>query len=91
MSLPETQVVGQGEMATSCIRGGLNWILGKITSMKELQCTGTACPGKWLRHHPWRYLKNLQMQCLGPWFSGGIDSVRLMDGVVDHEGLLQSK
>jgi len=31
------------------------------------------------------------MQSLGMWFSGGIDSIRLMVGLYDLEGLLQPK
>jgi len=31
------------------------------------------------------------MQNLGTWFSGGIDSVRLVAGLNDLEGLLQPK
>jgi len=31
------------------------------------------------------------MRSLGTWFSGGIDSVRLMVGLDDLEGLLQPK
>ena len=27
--------------------GGLDWILGKISSLKGLSSTGTGCPGKW--------------------------------------------
>ncbi|KAK4827349.1 hypothetical protein QYF61_017247 [Mycteria americana] len=36
-------------------QGGLDWILGKISSPKGKKCPG--CPGNWLSHHPWRYLK----------------------------------
>ncbi|KAK4831339.1 hypothetical protein QYF61_017470 [Mycteria americana] len=39
-------------------QGGLDWILGKISSPKGLSSIGTGCPGKWLSHHPWRYLKD---------------------------------
>ncbi|KAK4825476.1 hypothetical protein QYF61_027631 [Mycteria americana] len=46
-------------MASSCARGGLDWILGKPSSLKGLSSIGTGCPGKWLSHHPWRYLKDL--------------------------------
>ncbi|KAK4824104.1 hypothetical protein QYF61_010624, partial [Mycteria americana] len=30
----------------------------KISSPKGLSGIGTGCPGKWLSHHPWRYLKD---------------------------------
>jgi len=48
-------------------------------------------PGKWLRQHPWRYLKDVQMQSLGTWFGGEIYSVRLMIGLHDLEDILQPK
>ncbi|KAK4819537.1 hypothetical protein QYF61_006294, partial [Mycteria americana] len=31
-------------------QGGLDWILGKMSSLKGLSSTGTGCPGKWLSH-----------------------------------------
>jgi len=34
--------------------GGLDWIFGKISSLKEQSDIGTGCPGKWWSHHPWR-------------------------------------
>jgi len=37
-------------MASSCIRGGLDWMLGKISLMKEWSGIGTGCPGKWWSH-----------------------------------------
>ena len=40
-------------------RGGLDWILGKNSSLKGLSSTGTGCPGKWWSCHPRRYLKDL--------------------------------
>jgi len=52
-------VTGQGEMASSCVRGDLDWILGKISSPKGLSSVGTGCPGKWWSHHPWGYLKDI--------------------------------
>jgi len=42
-----------------CTRGGLDWILGKISSSKGLSNIATGCPGKWLSHHPWRHLKDM--------------------------------
>ncbi|KAK4819169.1 hypothetical protein QYF61_025984 [Mycteria americana] len=38
-------------------QGRFRRILGKISSLKGLSSIGTGCPGKWLSHHPWRYLK----------------------------------
>jgi len=52
---------------------------------------GTGCPGKWLSHHPWRYLKDVEMWCLGTWFSGGLNSARLMIGLDDFKSLFQPK
>ena len=46
-------------MASSCTRGGLDQILGKIASQKEWSGIGTGCPGKWWSPHPWRFLKNV--------------------------------
>ena len=61
-------------MASSCTRAGLDWIFGKISSLKEWSGTGTGCPGQWGSHHPWRGSKTMQMWHLGTWFSrrGGV-------------------
>ena len=40
-------------------RGCLDWILGKISSLKEWSGIGTGCPGRWVSPHPWRCLKNV--------------------------------
>lgn len=40
------------EMASSCTRGGLNWMLGKVYLFKGLSSIETDCPGKWLSHLP---------------------------------------
>ena len=40
-------------MASSCIRGGSIWILGKIYSLKEWSGSGTAAQGGG-SPHPWR-------------------------------------
>jgi len=34
------------EIASSCTRGGLDWILGKIYSLKGLLSLGKRCQGK---------------------------------------------
>jgi len=39
--------------------GGLDWILGKISSLKEWSDIGTGCPGRWWSPHPRRCLKNV--------------------------------
>jgi len=77
-------------MASSCVRGGFDWILWKISSLKGLSSSGTGCPGQWWSHHPWRYLKDVQAWCLGTWFSGGLGSVRLMVGLDDLKDLFQT-
>jgi len=43
------------------------------TTLKGLGSTGTGGPEKWWSHHPWRYLKDVYMRCLGTWFSSGLD------------------
>ncbi|KAK4810280.1 LOW QUALITY PROTEIN: hypothetical protein QYF61_015310, partial [Mycteria americana] len=40
-------------------------------------------PGKWWSRHPWRYLKDVCMRCLGTWCSGGLGSVRFTVGLYD--------
>jgi len=37
-------------MASGCVRGGLEWILGKISLLKEFESIGAGCPEKWLSH-----------------------------------------
>jgi len=41
------------------LKEGLDWILGKISLLKEWSGIGIGCPGRWWSHHPWRYLKNV--------------------------------
>ena len=52
VSSPRQQVIGREEKASSCTRGGLDWILGKIASLKGLPNIETSFPGKWWTHHP---------------------------------------
>ncbi|KAK4817643.1 hypothetical protein QYF61_023233 [Mycteria americana] len=66
-----------------------DWILGNFTSLKGLSSIGRGCPGKWLSPHPWRYLKDVGMRCLGTWCSGGLGSVRFTGGFDDLKGLFQ--
>jgi len=40
-------------------RGDLDWILGKISLLKEWSGIGTGCPGKCWSLHPWGYLKDV--------------------------------
>ena len=86
-------------MASSCGRGGLDGILGKISLLKEWSDTGTGCPGKWSSmgtdcpgkwwsHHPWRCSKNVYMWYFGIWFSrhGGVGLMVRLGGL---RGLFQ--
>jgi len=41
------------------IVGYLEWILGKISFLKEWSDIGTGCPGKWWSPHPWRCSKEV--------------------------------
>lgn len=52
---------------------------GKV--VKHWSREGTGYPGKWLNHHPHRYLKDMLMWLLGTWFRGGFGSVGLMVGL----------
>ena len=47
------------EIASNCIRGGSDWILGKISLLREWSGIGTGCPGQWWSPHPWRGSKNV--------------------------------
>jgi len=51
--------IGCEGMASSCIKGGLDWMLGNISSPKEWSGTGMGCPGRWWSHHPWRCSRNV--------------------------------
>jgi len=46
-------------MASGCVRGGLDWILEKISLVKGI---GVSCPGKWWSHHPWRCSEDMALQ-----------------------------
>jgi len=39
-------------MASSFATGGLDWTLGKISSLQGLSGIGRGCPGEWQSHHP---------------------------------------
>jgi len=75
-------------MASGCVRGGLGWILGQMSSLREWSGVGTGCPGKWWSCHPWRGSKNMYMWHFRTWFSrhGG---VRLTIGLDVLRGLFQ--
>jgi len=44
-------VIGREEMASRCARGGLDWILGKISLLKGWSGLGTGCPSRWWSNH----------------------------------------
>ncbi|KAK4824164.1 hypothetical protein QYF61_011291, partial [Mycteria americana] len=46
-------------------------------------------PREVVGRHPWRYLKDVWMWCLGTWYSGGLGSVRFTVGLDDLKGLFQ--
>jgi len=75
-------------MASSCIRGGSDWRLGKTSSLEEWSGLGPGCPGQWGSPHPWRGSKTVWMWPLGTWLSrpGGVGLVVGLDGL---RGLLQ--
>lgn len=50
------QALGQEETDCGCASGGLGWVLGK--NYPKLLIFRMDCPGKWLTHQPWRYLKD---------------------------------
>jgi len=58
-------VTGQGEMASSCARGGLGCISGKISLQKRLLSTGIGSPERWVSHHPYMCLKSIWIWCSG--------------------------
>jgi len=70
-------------VASSCIRGGSDWILGKMSLLKECSGIGPGCPGQWGSPHPWRGSETLWMWHLGTWFSrrGGVGFTVELDGV----------
>jgi len=74
---------------TSCVRGGLDWILGKISSPEGLSSIRAGGPGKWWGHHPWGNLKDVEMWRLGTRFSGGLGSAKFMVEFDHLKGLFQ--
>ena len=56
-------VTGQGEMASSCTKASLGWMLGNTSLQKGWLSTGIGSPGRWLSHHPWMCSKTIWMWC----------------------------
>lgn len=79
---PRLKDMGQKEMASSCGKGGLDWISGKISSLRELPPLEQAAWGS-----GWVTIPELCKKR----FRGGLDSVREMVGPDDPEGLSQLK
>jgi len=52
VSSPKQPVTGREATASSCVRGGSDWILGKISSLQECSGVGPGCPGQWGSPHP---------------------------------------
>jgi len=75
-------------MASRCIRGGLDWLLGKISVLREWSGIGPGCPGQWGSPHPWRGSNTVWTWHLGTWFSrhGGVG---VTAGLDDLGGLFQ--
>jgi len=74
-------------MASSCVRGGLDWILGKMSFLKEWSDIGTGCPEKSWGHHPWTCSKKVLMWHLRTWFSRYGSGLTV--GLDDLTGLFQ--
>lgn len=53
VAFPKRQAIGWEELASNYVRGGLAWILGKISSLKWWTSTGGGYPGKWWKHCSW--------------------------------------
>ena len=53
------QFTTMGFMASCYIRRGIDWIVGKLSLLKESWSIGTGCPGKPSSHQLWRCLKNV--------------------------------
>jgi len=75
-------------MASSSLRGGSDWILGKMSSLEEWSGIGPGCPGRWGSPHPWRGSNTVWMWPLGTWLSrrGAVGLAVGLDGL---RGLLQ--
>jgi len=76
-------------MASSCLRGGLGWVSGKMFLLKEWSGIGIDCWGTWLSPHPWRGSIKVSMWHFRTWFSRH-DGVGLAVGLDDLQGLFQS-
>lgn len=78
-------------MTSSCSRGGLDCLPGKISSSKLLSSLGAGCPGERLNLHTRSFLKGTQMLCLGAWLSSGLCGAGLMVGLDNLKGLYPPK
>lgn len=71
--------------------------IGEWTQRRTTPCNARALErngwkaAQWESHRLWRYLEDLQMQCLGTSSSGGLGSVRFTVGFSNLQGLFQLK
>lgn len=63
-----SQVTADRTRSNRGIRGGLDWMSGRILSWKRLS-SYPGYPGKWWSPHRWRYLRDAWAWHLGTWFS----------------------
>lgn len=78
-------------MASGCTRGGVDRMLGRISSHRGWPSTGTGCQGQCGSPHHWNYLRGVWMWQSGIWISNGTLQVKLMVGLDDLEGLFQPR
>jgi len=57
-------------MASSCVRGGSDWILGKISLLKEWSGIGPGCPGQQWGPHPGGVRRTCRCGTLGRGLAG---------------------
>jgi len=72
-------------MASSCVRGGFDWLLAKFYLLEEWSGIGIGCPGRWLSHHPW----NVQKTCRCGTSTYGFVGMVVMVGLDDLRDLFQ--
>lgn len=80
-------MTGCDETASSCARGSLLWITGRISSQEGVEASG--CPEKRWSPGCWRYLGDAWTWHWGTQLRDGTREVRQMVGLGDLEGLFQ--
>lgn len=74
--------------------GFKNFFRERMVDINNLQfqhAIGSDCLRKCWGFHPWTYLRDMWMRCLGTRFSDWIHSARLMCGLDDLKNLFQPK